>query len=128
LRHGPFGERILPFTCAIKAALDDVYPNTHEQWEEGFRRDTNPEKEIAIWLNIAGAYKHFTDGRALSPEQKQDIFQVILAAANTGTGYVPQTARWRTLSRSRVKLMVAELMSGNVMPIKVHLPGEDSAE
>src|SRR5687768_10453326 len=48
-RHPPMPEMRENF-AKIKASLDEVFPMSLEQWENGFRRDTNPEREIAFWL------------------------------------------------------------------------------
>jgi len=106
LRHPPFPEEIREHFRRFAALFHDVYPITPEQWEDGFRRDTNPEKEIAVWLRIADAFEHFTEGRQLFQDQRKDIFDVLLSLATNGADHVLQTVSPRTLSRKRVKEMV----------------------
>jgi hypothetical protein len=94
---------------AIQDALADVRPLTFEEWEDGFRRDTNPDAEIRIWLWIAYAYLHFTRGRDLDLEQKRDILLVMVVCASNGPEHAALTLNPRTISRKRVRQMVKEL-------------------
>jgi hypothetical protein len=43
----------------IQAAFAEHRQLTFEEWEEGFRRDANPEREIAIWSHAADVYITF---------------------------------------------------------------------
>ena len=52
-----FNSEVRALFAQLKSALDEVYPRTIDEWEDGFRHDRNPEKEIAIWLHIAEVYK-----------------------------------------------------------------------
>jgi hypothetical protein len=90
-RRPPFGEQYLPIFQALKTVLDDALPSSLEEWEDGFRRDANPHREMFYWLIIAGQYLHFTQERKLSLEQKRDILDVIIACANNGTDFALQT-------------------------------------
>jgi hypothetical protein len=103
VRHPPFGEAVRPPLRHIWDTLYDALPQTVEEWEDGFRRDTNPDAEIAFWLTVAEAYTHLTAGRPLSPEQKRDLLEVIFACLNNGTEYVLVTTSPATLSRECVQ-------------------------
>jgi hypothetical protein len=67
-------------------------------------------------LRIAGQYAYFTQGRKLSLEQKRDVYHVVVTCMNSGADFVMQTAGFRTLSRNRVKKLVAEIAS-NTIPL-----------
>ena len=81
-QHPPFTPEVRDLFAQLKLALDEVYPRTIDEWEDGFRRDRNPEKEIVIWLHIAKVYKACTFGRPLSLEAKQDYLKVLLACSS----------------------------------------------
>jgi hypothetical protein len=106
LRHPPFGEELRQRMVELRDTFHDVYPRTAEEWEDGFRRDLHAEQEIAAWLHMAKAFRHFTDGRTLSPEQRRDIFDVIVATVNNGRDKVLLTTNPLTLSRRRVRQIV----------------------
>ena len=50
----------------IQKPLAEVFPRTLEQWEDGFRRDTNPEKEIGVWCRIAARFVEFSESEVLN--------------------------------------------------------------
>ena len=93
----------------LQATLYDVYPQNMEEWEDGFRRDANPEREIQRWLNLAGVFKYFTDGKALTREQRKDIFDLILLACTNGPETVSLTFTPQVLSKSRTQEILDEL-------------------
>jgi hypothetical protein len=77
-QHGPFSKEVRDYLRQIKQALDEVYPQTLEQWEDGFRRDRNVERQIALWLHISSVYRRFTVDKNLSAEACGDYFDVVL--------------------------------------------------
>jgi hypothetical protein len=106
-RHPPFTEEDREkYLKPLQETFKDVYPCTLEEWEANFRREQNIEREIATWLVMRGHFKRFTEGRDLAVDQRQDIFQVILACVNNGPDHVLATVSARTLSRKRVKEIV----------------------
>src|SRR5579859_6454878 len=48
-----FGPEFLEVFEFLSETLAEVYPQTVEEWADGFRRDANPKQEIAIWESIA---------------------------------------------------------------------------
>jgi hypothetical protein len=111
-RHPPFPEDIRDYLRQLQKTFADVYPRTIEQWEDGFRRDTHPDREIALWLYMGDVFEHFTSGQPLDADQKRDIFQVILASVNNGTKHVLATTNPRTLSKKRVREIVDWMAKG----------------
>jgi hypothetical protein len=87
-RHPPLSKTVRDPLQEIKAALDEVYCLTLEQWEDGFRRDIDAEKEIALWLHISNVYRELTSGRGLAMEQKKDHFKVLLACSHSPREHV----------------------------------------
>jgi hypothetical protein len=79
VRHDPFDEGTRRVLQVLYNTIHEVYNVTPQKWEEGFLRDTDPASEIRLWFKIAACYRHFTNGRGLLPEQKMDIFKVIIA-------------------------------------------------
>jgi hypothetical protein len=103
VRQPPFEEDFRQTLRHIRDALCDVVPQTVEDWEDTFRRDTHPDEEIGFWQTVAEAYTHFAAGRPLSPEHKLDLLEVVFACLNNGTEYVLLTTSPATLSREGVK-------------------------
>ena len=91
-----------------------MYPITAEEWEDGFRRDMNPDREIGMWCCMAVAFSQFADEFTQSLDHKKETFQLILACVNNGTNQTLQTTSRTWLSRPRAKRVVAymkEMMS-----------------
>jgi hypothetical protein len=106
LKHPHFGEDVRALLADLQDTFRDVYPRTLEEWEDGFRRDDHPEWEIAVWLHMARAYRHFLGECPQPPEERREIFDVILAAVNNGREYVRLTTNPLTLTPERVREIV----------------------
>ena len=61
----------------IKTALDEVHPMSLEEWEEGFRRDANPQSEIALWQVLVGVYRDLVEPQKLALESRRDYYRVL---------------------------------------------------
>jgi len=77
--HDPFPEEVRDLLRQLKAAIDEVYCLSLEEWEDGFRRDRNPEPEITGWLHLGETYKRPASDALLTVEQKKDVFNVLSA-------------------------------------------------
>ena len=75
-----------PYLVKLKAAFDEHYPRTIEEWEDGFCRDLHPEQEIAIWLVMVEKYERALKRRTFTPAERNDIFRMVLSQ---GTGNAP---------------------------------------
>ena len=106
IRHEPFDESIRDSLRRIKSALEEVYPQSLEEWEDGFRRDNHPAREIAIWLSVAELYREFTDGQALSLAKKRDYFRTILDCANGEPVGAIHTMKHDELSREEAHQVI----------------------
>ena len=107
LRHPPFPAGVRAKVSQILDTFKEVHPLTLAEWEDGFRHDMHPEREIAIWLHLRECYLHFTGGRPLTLDQKRDIFEVIVLASFNGSAVAGETVRCPTLSRRRVREIAA---------------------
>lgn len=57
IKHRPFtGERKMKVE-KIQSLLKEAYFMTCEQWEEGFRRDTDPDQQLDEWIKIGSVYR-----------------------------------------------------------------------
>jgi hypothetical protein len=81
-RHAPLSPDVRSRLEEIRAALSEVHSLPLDAWEDGFRRDAHPEREIALWLHTARAYERLTTQRLgnLKPAHKHILFKVLLAA------------------------------------------------
>jgi hypothetical protein len=84
----PFSEEVRDILREIKSSIDEFYCLSVEEWEDGFRRDRHPEKEIALWLHLGRTYRSLTSSRDLSTEQRRDYFTLLLTCLNSSREHV----------------------------------------
>jgi hypothetical protein len=78
IQHPPFGEGVLTYIRQIQEAFAEHRHLSLEEWEDGFRRDAKPEREIAMWSYAADVYTAFA-GSEPSPERRKDVYRCIVA-------------------------------------------------
>jgi hypothetical protein len=69
VQHPPFDEGIRAYIRQIQEAFAEHRALSFNEWEEGFRRDAHPEREIAIWSHAADIYTAFA-GNEPSAERR----------------------------------------------------------
>ena len=106
---GPEYKQVFEFLCK---ALSDVYPQSVEEWEDAFRGEANPKKEVQAWVSIANSFLHFKEELDLSPEERQEAFTVISLAYNNGPENVLLTFTPQALSKERFRTILNELTAG----------------
>ena len=86
----------------IRLPLFEVAPKSLAEWEDGFRKDTHPMREIGLWLRIASRFARFTASTELTPAQKRDVFKVMLHCTLAGSPQqVLETVTLEALSREQ---------------------------
>ncbi len=65
----------------IQSTFAEVYPVSLEETITNFKRDQNPDSEIAIWLQMAEAYKKYISYKQdkLDLNTKEEVFKLILS-------------------------------------------------
>lgn len=103
LRHSEFEEDVRDYIRQIQAAFSEQRPLSLEEWEDGFRRDANPAREIAVWSHAAGIYMEFTANEPIA-ERRRDVYRCIIKCMVT-TG---PDAVWRVLQTNVLNRADAE--------------------
>src|SRR5437588_12712349 len=88
----PFPPQIRDQIRQIQEAFSDVCPDSVDEWDDGFRRDAHPIREIELWLAMAELYRAFSDQGEGTRERNEDVWRVLLAACAT----CPE--EWRSLA------------------------------
>lgn len=65
----------------LKAALDDVYCKSMDDWVEGFVLDGRPTQELFLWECMTLAYQGFVELRELAPKARNEVLQVTLSCS-----------------------------------------------
>ena len=80
IKHGDLPLALVNRIKNFKQMLGDMDPTSLEGTLENFRRDTNPEKEIAIWESIATVYKDTVSKNPnMTFEEKRNVYRDLLA-------------------------------------------------
>ena len=58
--------------------MADLLPQTIEQWEDGFQRQVDPAKEVALWLHMIAVLRECGKGEQLSHDQRMEIYLFVL--------------------------------------------------
>ena len=90
----------------VMAALAEVYPLTREEWVDGFKRDLNPEQEVAIWKHLADVYTEANRRQQFSHEQLDDVFQVLVNCTLHNRANVLKFCKLKCLSRSDAESVI----------------------
>lgn len=110
--HPPFDEEVRQLVEEIRHAFAEHRPLSLEEWEDGFRRDLNPEQEIAMWSHAADVYKTFA-AEELSAERRSDIYRTIVACLTTAPDSVWHVLRTAFLSRPEAQQIVNRFYGGS---------------
>jgi hypothetical protein len=104
-RHPPFDSQRRALLQRLTDDLGEVYPMTLQEWEDGFRRDRNPDSEIRLWLNVADAYRSAT-ASPRTPEAKKEIFSILIGCINSDARHILASKKLTALSRSEAQALI----------------------
>lgn len=76
--HEDLGEARMERIRELQAIFAEVHPQSVEQWADGFRRDWDPDRELAVWDFIARGYQAYCASRPLSLLEKRDVYALVL--------------------------------------------------
>jgi hypothetical protein len=82
-KHNKFSVEFIRATIYLHQLFFNVSPSPLMKWFEDFDRDSNPEKELHIWLYIAEIYKALTQDHPDDTNINKQIF-TILVKISTG--------------------------------------------
>jgi hypothetical protein len=105
IRHPVFIEAVRDHIRRIQNVFAEHRSLSFEQWEDGFRRDARPEKQIAIWSHAADVYRAFADNE-ISPEKRKEFYRVILACLTSSRDSVWYVLQLEVLSRSEAETVI----------------------
>ena len=108
VRHPPFDEGVLSYIRDIRETFLEHHHMSLDEWEDGFRRDTNPLPEIANCSHAADVYRTFGT-KDISPERRKDIYRIIVTCLVTTPDTVWQTLELKVLSRREATRIVRQI-------------------
>ncbi len=105
IKHPEFDEGIREYIRQIQTVFAEYRSLSFEEWEDGFRRDANPEREIAFWLHAADIYTKLSDGE-VDADRRRDVYRCVVTCMTTGPDTVWQVLRPEVLSREEAEQVV----------------------
>ena len=105
VRHEPFDDDIRDYLRQIQTTFAEHRDLTLAEWEDGFRRDANPKREIAVWLHAANVYVQFAADEP-SKDRRLDVYRCILACMTTGPDAVWSVLKPQALERAAAHRVV----------------------
>jgi hypothetical protein len=117
IRHEGLSDTLVARVRKFEPVFAEVYPQTHEQWLEGFQRDADPEPEVTIWESMAVAYQNFTQKRQLSLDAKREAFGLLLVRSATSDQQALAGAKLEHLSRADAEELL-RLYSAAPQPVQ----------
>lgn len=104
-RHSTFSAAVKIELKRLHGIISCVYPVTEREWEDGFRMDMHPWKEIALWEVIAFVFQRFTShlsgNLAGTQSMRKDVFTLIQSFVNMGE--IKANVRWQDFRSLKAK-------------------------
>jgi hypothetical protein len=98
-RHPRFDKATRGDIRRIMARLAEVYPLTFKKWEDGFRKDTHPNREIQAWLHLSQIYADLVRAHRLPAPLRTELFRVLLSCQTSSFEHVWQVIGLDALPR-----------------------------
>lgn len=108
IQHEQLTEEQLRRTKKLHETFAEVDKSSLETWIDNFKRDMNPDKEIAIWERIAKAYTNYTLQKELSLEAKEDAFQTLLMCSMSLDEETIKSLKLKVLSQDEARKICKE--------------------
>ncbi|MCI5117299.1 MAG: hypothetical protein D3913_04945 [Candidatus Electrothrix sp. LOE1_4_5] len=125
IRHAELPASLIERIQKLKETFAEIYPVTHEEWLAGFKRDANPEREIAIWEYMASAYTQFLKTGNFDTDARGEIFGVLLTRSST-TDLEPLISNLEYLNENQARSLLS-LYEAGPQPITINNAQSDSS-
>ena len=121
IRHTNLTEDQTSRVQSIQKIFSEVDPSPIEKWMEDFKRDANPERELAMWEGMATAYATYTASNSLTLGGKKEVFQVVLSRSGAPDAEVLKHLDLKILTETDARKIMA-LFTTKPEPIRVVSP------
>ena len=108
IQHEQLSEEQLRRIKTLHETFAEVDKSSLEKWIDNFKRDANPDSEIAIWERVANAYRNYCSQRELTLEAKDDVFQALVLRSMTSDERAVKTLKLKELSSDEARKIMRE--------------------
>src|SRR5262245_17966299 len=84
---------------ALQRTFSDVDPTPLDKWVDDFKRDRDPDREIAVYEAMAQAYTTYCARHALTPAARDDVYQLVLVRSAAPDAEVLRRVPLKVLTR-----------------------------
>jgi len=105
-QHPPFEEATLQAIRDIYDVVGPFYAIGLDKFVEGFRKDKNPAKEIAVWKLLSQRLQQCFKDEALRKDEKQEVFKIFLQRTTCSTEHVFETTRLGALKATNARRLL----------------------
>jgi hypothetical protein len=84
IRHPPLAGELKEMVESIMICLNGVYDLSYDDWEVGFRKDADINRNIAQWWFLSNRFKKIQDSMILDQGDKKNLFRMMMAIMNNG--------------------------------------------
>ena len=129
LRHPPFDEERREKIRLIMNSLEEVRPLTFQQWEDGFRMDLHPDKQISLWLHLCLKLAKVCGEHILTTTQRKAVYNVLVTCTSASYEHIWQVVSFRGLPKEIVRDAIEEFFGHPALKQKfAKLKPEDFAD
>jgi hypothetical protein len=108
IQHEQLSEEQLRRIRKLHESFAEVDRSPLEKWIDNFKRDENPDSEIAIWERVANGYRNYCSQRQLTLEAKGDVFQTLVLRSMTSDEEAVKTLKLKVLSSDEARKIMRE--------------------
>lgn len=83
IQHEELSREQLERIAKLHHIFSEVDSSPLEKWIDNFKRDMDPDSELALWERLAKVYTDYSSRRELSLDAKQDVYQIVLLRSTT---------------------------------------------
>lgn len=83
IQHAQLTEKQLERVSKLHQTFVDVDKSSLETWIDNFKRDDNPDNEIAIWERVASAYIKYCSQHQLTIAARKEVHSILLLRSMT---------------------------------------------
>jgi hypothetical protein len=108
IRHQKLSPGQMERINKLRDTFAEVERSPIEKWVDNFKRDANPDKELAIWERMAAGYTRYCSRKQLSRAAKEDVFQLLLLRSMASELEVLNHIKLKTLTVAEAKETLKE--------------------
>lgn len=84
---------------ALQKVFVEIDGKSVEEWADNFKRDLNPDNELAIWERMAKSYTRYCRSHELTLDGKSEVYKIVLLRSMASPDDVLSRLQLTTLSK-----------------------------